>query len=299
MKKLVLIIGGVCLFTLGSFTNSNVWNLKSQDFKIEEVTDLSYHILVDQKDINAGDHFIKTVDKSIDSDRKFKEKIIYLTFDEIPSGIEEIFENESEGEKSRKLILNAAHRENGQRNYISKGLENAQEEDLVLISDVDEIPNLQNLKLKEIKNEIILFKQDMFYYKFNLKLPNIKWVGTKACKFKNFKNPQWLRNVKDRKYKFYRLDTLFSETKYQSIEVKKNGGWHFTNIKTAEEIKHKLNSYLHHNEFEKSSLGIEDIQDIISNQKTIYNLKADKRVCLLYTSPSPRDRTRSRMPSSA
>ena len=39
MKKLVLIIGGVCLFTLGSFTNSNVWNLKSQDFKIEEVTD--------------------------------------------------------------------------------------------------------------------------------------------------------------------------------------------------------------------------------------------------------------------
>ena len=87
-----------------------------------------------------------------------------------------------------------------------------------------------------------------------------------------------MRNVKDRKYKFYRLDTLFSETKYQSIEVKKNGGWHFTNIKTAEEIKHKLNSYLHHNEFEKSSLGIEDIQDIISNQKTIYNLKADKRV---------------------
>ena len=28
-------------------------------------------------------------------------------------------------------------------------------------------------------------------------------------------------------------------------------------------------------------------------------LKAEYRVCLLYTSPSPRDRTRSRMPSSA
>ena len=174
--------------------------------------------------------------------------------------------------------MNAVYRENSHRNYISEGLKNASNEDIIMISDIDEIPNLEEKTFSNINKKILMFQQDMFYYKFNLKLPNTKWVGTKACKFKNFKNPQWLRNVKDRKYKFYRLDTLFSETKYQSIEVKKNGGWHFTNIKTAEEIKHKLNSYLHHNEFEKSSLDIEDIQDIISNQKTIYNLKADKRV---------------------
>ena len=30
----------------------------------------------------------------------------------------------------------------------------------------------------------------MFYYKFNLYLPNFIWVGTKACRKKNFINPK-------------------------------------------------------------------------------------------------------------
>ena len=102
---------------------------------------------------------------------------------------------------------------------------------MILISDVDEIPNLENLDLSKINQKIILFKQDMFYYKFNLKLPNLTWTGTKACKKKYLKNPQWLRNIKDRKFSFYRLDTFFSETKYNNVKFINNGGWHFTNIK--------------------------------------------------------------------
>ena len=45
----------------------------------------------------------------------------------------------------RKYIFNAAYRENGQRNYIEKGLTHAEENDIILISDVDEIPNLVDL----------------------------------------------------------------------------------------------------------------------------------------------------------
>ena len=71
----------------------------------------------------------------------------------------------------------------------------------------------------------------MFYYKFNLKLPNIEWTGTKGCKKKYLINAQWLRNIKDRKYPFYRLDTLFFKKKYISIKIVNNGGWHFSNIK--------------------------------------------------------------------
>ena len=36
-----------------------------------------------------------------------------------------------------------------------------------------------------------------------------------------------------------------------------------------------------------------------SSRQVVYPLYADVSICLLYTSPSPRDRTRSRMPSSA
>ena len=71
----------------------------------------------------------------------------------------------------------------------------------------------------------------MFHYKFNLKLPNFIWTGTKGCKKKDLINPQWLRNIKDKKYPFFRIDTFFSKTKYIDIKFIKNGGWHFSNIK--------------------------------------------------------------------
>ena len=237
---------------------------------------IDYFIIVESSFTHKGDK--RNLKFDIKKFNKFKEKIIYLTYDKMPDQIEDVFENDSDDEKSRKLILNAAHRENGQRNHISKGLKNADDEDLILISDVDEIPNLKNLDFKKIKNEIILFKQDMFYYKLNLKMPDIVWSGTKGCKKKNFKNPQWLRNIKDKKYPIYRLDTFFSEKKYINLKLIDNGGWHFSNIKTAEEIEHKLKSYLHHREFDVNPLSLEEIKNIIKNKQAIYDLKADKKV---------------------
>ena len=103
---------------------------------------------------------------NIDKFTKFKNKIIYLTYDEIPSNVEEIKASDSQNEKSRKYIMNAVYRENGQRNFIIKGLKKALDEDIILISDVDEIPNLEENNLKTIKEKIILFQQEMFYYIF-------------------------------------------------------------------------------------------------------------------------------------
>ena len=164
------------------------------------------------------------------------------------SEIEKINNEDSPDEIARKSLWNAIYRENGQRNYIEKGLIDLHENDIILISDVDEIPNLKNIEFKNISKKIILFKQNMFYYKFNLHLPNLIWTGTKGCRKKDLINPQWLRNIKDRKYSFFRLDTFFSKNKYKNYRRIIDGGWHFTNIKNAEAIEHKLKSYLHHKE---------------------------------------------------
>lgn len=209
---------------------------------------------------------------------KFKDKIIYIIDEEIYSETEQIGPEDSEGEKSRKSIFNAAYRENGQRNLIVRGLEEANNEDLILISDVDEIPKLSGLNFKNINEKIILFKQDMFYYKFNLQLPDLIWTGTKACKKKNLISPQWLRNIKDRKYSFFRIDTFFSKTKFTSIKIINDGGWHFSNIKTPKEIEFKLRSYLHHREFDVNPLSIDQIEEIIIKKQAIYDLKVDKTV---------------------
>ena len=208
---------------------------------------------------------------------KFAKKIIYLVYDKIPQKIESINPKDNEDEKSRKYIFNAYLRENGQRNYIIEGLNNADQNDIILVSDVDEIPNLEKIDLEKISEKIIFFKQDMFYYKFNLRLPSFIWTGTKACKKKDLLSPQWLRNIKDRKYPYYRIDTLFSKTKYSNIKFIFEGGWHFTNIKTAEEIRNKLKSYLHHREFDVNPISVEDINEIINKKIAIYDLEVDKR----------------------
>ena len=237
---------------------------------------VDYFVIVESKFTHKGDR--RELRFNHKKFEKFKDKIIYVIDDQIYSKTEMVNPEDNEGEKSRKYIFNAAYRENGQRNLIIKGLSGAKNEDLILISDVDEIPKLSNLNLKKINEKIILFKQDMFYYKFNLYLPNLIWTGTKACRKKYLTSPQWLRDIKDRKYSFFRFDTFFSKKKYMNIKIINDGGWHFSNIKTAKEIEHKLRSYLHHREFDANPLSTNQIDKIIKNKQAIYDLKVDKTV---------------------
>jgi len=235
---------------------------------------VDYFIIIESRFTHKGDRReLKFNHKKFE---KFKNKIIYIIDDQVYPQIEEIKPKDNEEEKSRKYIFNAAYRENGQRNLITQGLTAAQDEDFILVSDVDEIPKLSNLNFQKINEKLILFKQNMFYYKFNLQLPNLIWTGTKACKKKHLINPQWLRNIKDRKYSFFRLDTFFSKTKYIDIKIVDDGGWHFSNIKTAKEIEHKLKSYLHHREFDENPLSVDEIDKIIKDKQAIYDLTVDK-----------------------
>ena len=208
---------------------------------------------------------------------KFKNKIIYIIHDEIPKQVETVNQNDSESEKDRKYIMNAVYRENSQRNYISQGIKEAEKDDIILISDVDEIPKFENINIREITNKIIMFKQYMFHYKYNLVLPNFKWTGTKAVRKKNLISPQWLRNIKDRNYPIYRIDTFFSKKKYNNIKIIEDGGWHFSNIKTPKMLNHKFRSYLHHIEFDKAKINENDIQKLINNKQAVYNLAVDQR----------------------
>ena len=237
---------------------------------------VDYFVIVESNFTHRGEK--RSLKFNLKKYERFKNKIIYLIYDQEPKKIEIVNESDSKKEKSIKYILNAALRENGQRDHIIKGLDKADKNDFILISDVDEIPNLSNVNFKNIKDKILMFQQDMFYYKFDLRIPYFKWIGTKACKRKNLLSPQWLRNIKDKKYSIFRFDLLFSKKKYSSIKFIDNGGWHFSNIKSPKEIEHKLRSYLHHREFDEQPLTIDEIDKIIQNRQAIYDLKVDKRV---------------------
>lgn len=204
----------------------------------------------------------------------FQDKIIYVPLDEQPSDIKEIKDNDSIELKESKILDNALSRDNFQRNYVKKKFEEFSENDLILINDLDEIPNLENFKYK---NKINIFKQKMIYYKFNLLYPDFVWFGSKICKKKHLKSPQWIRNIKSKKYPFWRLDTFFSKKKYQNINFIENGGWHFTNIKKAEDIDKKMRNFAHHYEYEKSGLNVNSIKKNILERKVFYNHFSDKK----------------------
>ena len=70
---------------------------------------------------------------------------------------------------------------------------------------------------------------------------------------------------------------LFSKKKYNNIFHINNGGWHFTNIKSPEDIKKKLMNYAHHYEFEQSGLNIDDLKQKLSEKKIIYDHGVDQR----------------------
>jgi beta-1,4-mannosyl-glycoprotein beta-1,4-N-acetylglucosaminyltransferase len=215
---------------------------------------------------------------NIENFSKFKDKIIYIKVEKQPPDLFEINDSDDDIKDTRgqKLVLNGYKRDNYQRQMAIKALENIDPEDWVIINDIDEIPNLKQINLNNINKSLILFKQKMFYYKFNLLYQSMPWFGSKACKKKNFISPQWLRNVRQKKYPFWRVDTLFSKKKYINVHIVDDGGWHFTNIKSPKDLEKKFLNYTHHYEFEQSKLKLNDLEKIVNEKKIIYDHSQDQ-----------------------
>ena len=87
----------------------------------------------------------------------------------------------------------------------------------------------------------------------------------------------WLRNLKNKQYPFWRLDTLFAKNKYINLDIINDGGWHFTNLKTPEELYQKLSNFGHHDEFELSGLTVNDLKKKIEEKKVFFNHFVDKK----------------------
>jgi beta-1,4-mannosyl-glycoprotein beta-1,4-N-acetylglucosaminyltransferase len=214
----------------------------------------------------------KKLNFNIDNYPDIKNKIIYLVIDNEPLDL--IIEEKLSSSQKR---INSLKRINQSYDKALDFLRICSPDDIFILSDIDEIPNLERLNIKEIDSKIILFKQKMFYYKFNLYYDLIPWFGSKACKIKNLISPSFLRHAKSKRYPFWRIDTWFSKVKHHSVHVIEDGGWHFTNIKPPEKIFEKYSNFGHHNEFEDNEIGIEDIKKMILEKRVGYNHLADQR----------------------
>ena len=69
----------------------------------------------------------------------------------------------------------------------------------------------------------------------------------------------------------------FQKKKETNIAIVENGGWHFTNIKKAEDIYNKFLNFLHHVDFEESGLQQKDINNFVKDQVVPYGHNLDKK----------------------
>ncbi len=212
----------------------------------------------------------KSLNFDINNFPKFKDKIEYLVIEKEPEGID--FKDNSSSTKRMNSLLRIEQ----SYDFMMNAIKGVSDEDLICLSDNDEIPNFDSKFFQKSNNDIYIFKQLFFYYKFNLFYDLMPWYGTKACKKKKLLSFSWLRNLKNKKYPFWRFDTFFSKIKQTNLRIVEDGGWHFTNLKTAKDIFTKLSNFGHHNEFDISGVTIQDIQDCIDNRVVNYDHLADK-----------------------
>ena len=231
-----------------------------QYFNEEHIADLRFNILDE-----FVDNFVivestvnhqgkpKKLHFDIDKYKKFKNKINYIVVDDTPEDIKKPHEG------GESLV------EQHQRNSLMKGLKNAHDNDLIILSDVDEIPDLNKLN-KFNKNKYAVFSQKMFMYKLNLlNLKENNWHGSRICLKKKFNSPQWLRNLKFKKYPFWRID------KIRNLQIIQDGGWHFAYLQSPESISKKIKSFAH-GEFNKAEISNEEnIKLKIEKGQDIFN----------------------------
>ena len=184
----------------------------------------------------------KKLNFKLENFSKFKKKIKYIILSSFPKK------------------LSSWQRENYNRNFIINGLEDAKPNDYIMISDLDEIPKIKDKNIFE-KKKYTVFNQKMFYYKFNLhNTTEPNWMGTRACKKKDLKSPQWIRNQKIKQYPIWRIKNYIQKFKWNIIE---EGGWHFSFVMSKKNIKKKIESFAH-TEFNKS-----EFVDILNIEKNI------------------------------
>ena len=204
---------------------------------------------------------------------QFKDKIEHIIVEKEPENILDTDNADIDINKRTNSILRISL----QRNEALKACKEASEEDYIFYSDNDEIPNLSGLDLEKINEKIIIFEQKLFYYKFNLHLDRIYWYGTRAVNKKNLTTFQQLREIKPKKYSFYRLDTLFKKNKFIDLKIVKNGGWHFTRILSPQDIHSRELETEHSDEYLKANKNSKKIKDLISRKVIDHDHLVDKK----------------------
>jgi len=211
---------------------------------------VDYFIISESTKTHQGED--KKLNFNIKNFKKYENKIKYIVAD---YDIEKKKFNHTGGESQI---------EQHQRNNLENGIKGASDNDLIILSDSDEIPDLKKLNQIKSSTKFTAFSQMMFMYKINLQnLNESNWIGSKICLKKYFPKPQKLRDIKFKDYPFWRIDKI-------NLQIIK-GGWHFSFLQTPQDIAKKIKSYSHGEFNTKNNIDEKKINDKIRDKIDIFD----------------------------
>jgi beta-1,4-mannosyl-glycoprotein beta-1,4-N-acetylglucosaminyltransferase len=204
---------------------------------------------------------------------KYLSKIRYVVAENPPGGTVDFWANE-----------------NAQRNEIFRGLYGAQDSDLILVSDVDEIPDPQKIRNYDPRYKRGDFLQVYLSYYFNnlLYSPHREkiWLGSKITSYGHFRTFFGEKANSVRSWKSTGPLRWFKRRFFRSFQVQKipSGGWHFTWILSSSDIQKKM-SVMAHQENNKPNLRdpkyiasqIKGGRDIVRRDRRYRVVKIDER----------------------
>ena len=224
--------------------------------------DVDKFIIIEGNRYFNGDK--KTKFFNLNKFEKFKNKIEYYFIEDFPK------------HNGNNFVY-----EHYQRNQIKRGFSGLEPNDIVLLSDADEIPNLKNKKFLDYDSAVFL--QNMYYYKFNIHFyKGLKWknksAGTRSCKFKFFETAETMRGFRVKNIPWWRFDRKIKR------HVEFDGGWHFSFLMDVKGISEKLMRFNHeiahlhkHRKYDINNLlNVNNIQKRIIEFKDPYNRDAVK-----------------------
>lgn len=226
--------------------------LELLEFRLRFLNDhIDYFVIAESNLTHSGQEKPYLFEKSKKRFEPWQQKIIYIPCRQSAEGLsfEADVKTYSPGNASWKL-------ENGQRNALLQISEKISDEDIVMVSDLDEIPDPSVIKKTNLANGPKALSQLFHYYFFNCQNTGRDrwWNGTIISSGAAFKSitPQGLRDKRN---------------EYPAI---KNAGWHFSYLGGIESIKHKIRSFAH-TEYNKDEYLQDDfILNAIENGHDIF-----------------------------
>jgi beta-1,4-mannosyl-glycoprotein beta-1,4-N-acetylglucosaminyltransferase len=215
---------------------------------------VDFFIIVEANRTHIGKEKSYNFTENIGRYSNFMEKIIYIQVDDLDSNP---LVN-CDGSMRDGVWQN----ENKQRNYIDVGIRcipDMQDNDVLIISDVDEIPNyntLLRIKVENMDIDYVTLIQDLYYYNLTVK-SKMNWDSAKLVSYKYYvdvleRTPQKCRNS-------HHLKCIF------------NAGWHLSYFGDVQFIRNKLQNVAHQEYNKDTFTSLENIQEKINNKTDLFD----------------------------